>query len=84
MLLFQLFNNLFVILGYMRETAVGAVLYAVFKYSVIASAFLFGIKRAVTEKAVYPVQIFMAGIIFTFPVFEKFITHINQPYKLLL
>ena len=68
----------------MRKSAFRAVLDAVFKYFIIASAFLFGIKRAVTEKAVYPVHIFMAGIIFTFLVFKKFVTHINQPYKLLL
>lgn len=58
----------------MREGAVTAILYAVWKISKIPLAVLL-VKRTKAEKTVYFVKPLVAGVVFTFFIFKKFVAH---------
>lgn len=58
----------------MGEGAVTAILYAVRKISKIPLAVLL-VKRTKAEKTVYFVKPLVAGVVFTFLIFKKFIAH---------
>lgn len=60
----------------MGEGAVTAILYAVRKIGKISLAVLF-VKRTKAEKTVDFVKTLVAGVVFTFLIFKKFIAHIS-------